>query len=206
MQEGGKVIHASKVGTDGGFVSKTRTSDTGFVSRSRTPLLDAVHARFADVVGVSNSLWQRGLQRSDPRRGSDNGWAEELQVVRYAPGQQYLAHLDFTGGSREQRFLTLLLYVQTPTAGGHTSFPKAAGGRGIRVRPPRGGGILFYSMLPDGNGDELSLHAGEAVREGTKWACNLWLWDRGAGPSATASPAQDSQLPEPHSRAPLTPQ
>ena len=37
--------------------------------------------------------------------------------------------------------------------------------------------MLFYSMRPDGNGDDLSLHAGEPVRKGVKWICNLWVWD-----------------------------
>lgn len=28
-----------------------------------------------------------------------------------------------------------------------------------------------------GNGDDLSLHAGEPVVRGRKWVCNLWIWD-----------------------------
>eukprot|EP00494_Astrolonche_serrata_P009950 UN10008 len=35
------------------------------------------------------------------------------------------------------------MYLRTPTKGGYTAFPKAAGGRGIKVRPPEGGGVLF---------------------------------------------------------------
>ena len=93
--------------------------------------------------------------------------------MRYEPGQKYLAHMDFEPGERSQRFLTLLLYIHPAEVGGGTSFPKAAGGRGLRVKPPRGSGVLFYSMLPDGNGDALSLHSGEEVRgceEGGLWA------------------------------------
>ena len=104
--------------------------------------------------------------------------AEELQVVRYEPGQQYQPHHDFSdAGVVHQRFLTLLLYIQPATEGGATSFPKAHAGRGLRVKPPKGSGVLFYSMLPDGNGDDLSLHAGEPVTVGRKWVCNLWVWD-----------------------------
>jgi len=166
VQEGQSVVRPSAVGTDGGFKSRTRTSENGWLRRSRTPILETVHRRFADVLGLDE-----GIVHS-------NGVAEELQVVRYEIGQQYQPHHDFSDtGIANQRFLTLLLYVNTPDEGGGTSFPKANNGRGLRVKPPRGSGVLFYSMLPDGNGDDLSLHAGEPVIKGRKWVCNLWIWD-----------------------------
>ena len=74
-------------------------------------------------------------------------------------------------------YLTLLLYIQLPDKGGATSFPKAADGRGLQVVPARGDAVLFYSMLPDGNADDLALHAGMPIHEGEKWVCNLWVWD-----------------------------
>ena len=38
-------------------------------------------------------------------------------------------------------------------------------------------GIIFYSMRPDGLGDEFSLHASCPVGEGggIKWAANKWV-------------------------------
>ena len=60
---------------------------------------------------------------------------------------RYTPHHDFGyTGKPEQRFLTLLLYIEVPAEGGATSFPKAHGGRGMKVKPPRGAGVLFYSM------------------------------------------------------------
>lgn len=177
--QGTAVLTGSSVGHGGtAFVSKTRTSQTGFVNRRRTPTLDLIHGRFADVLGLDDSLWNA----TNP-----GGRAEELQIVRYRPREHYAPHLDFSAGEAEQRFLTLLLYIETPEQGGYTSFPEAAAGRGLRVRPPRGSGVLFYSMLPDGNGDELSLHSGEPVIAGTKWVCNLWIWDYGADRAAAAA-------------------
>ena len=73
--------------------------------------------------------------------------------------------------------MPLLLHVSPSEAGGATAFPKAAGGRGLQIKPPVGTGILFYNMMKDGNGDDLTLHTGEPVAAGTKWACNLWIWD-----------------------------
>jgi len=166
VKEGKSVIRPSAVGTDGGFKSSTRTSENGWLRRDRDDILDTVHKRFADVLGLDNELV------------NSKGIAEELQVVRYEVGQQYQPHHDFSDtGVQNQRFLTLLLYIEAAEEGGTTGFPKANNGRGLRVKPPVGSGVLFYSMMPDGNGDDLSLHAGEPVIKGTKWVCNLWVWD-----------------------------
>jgi prolyl 4-hydroxylase len=166
VKEGKSVIRPSAVGTDGGFKSSTRTSENGWLRRDRNEILDTIHKRFADVLGLDNELV------------NSRGIAEELQVVRYEPGQQYQPHHDFSDtGIQNQRFLTLLLYIDAAEEGGATSFPKANNGRGLRVKPPVGSGVLFYSMMPDGNGDDLSLHAGEPVVKGRKWVCNLWIWD-----------------------------
>merc|ERR1719233_914647 len=85
---------------------------------------------------------------------------------------------------RQTRYATLLLSISDlpeieniHDAGGHTGFPKAYNGRGLRVRPPKGSGVLFYSSLEDGNGDDYSLHAGMPVNIGMKYICNLWVWD-----------------------------
>ena len=140
-----------------------------------------------DVLGLDDAALA-GDARGAPPYGlpasATAGHAEALQVVRYEVGQTYLPHLDFEAGSTSSRILTLLLYVSPPESGGHTSFPKADGGRGLRILPPKGSGLLFYSMLPDGNGDALSLHSGERVVQGSKWVCNLWIWDHGV-PSAS---------------------
>ena len=37
--------------------------------------------------------------------------------------------------------------------------------------------MFFYDLLPDGNADELSLHAGMPVLKGEKWIAPMWIWD-----------------------------
>jgi len=161
---GTQVIAPSIVGSHGGFKSSTRTSQTGWLNKDKTKILTTMHKRFADVLGMDYSTLKKA--------------SEELQVVKYDQGQEYKPHHDFSDtGVANQRFLTLLLYVDPPEEGGFTSFPKAANTKGIRVRPSKGSGVLFYSMMPDGNGDDLSLHAAEPVTKGVKWVCNLWIWD-----------------------------
>ena len=56
--------------------------------------------------------------------------------------------------------------------GGETSFPKwrnAETGEKLMVVPKAGKAVLFYNQLPDGNYDELSMHAAMPVIEGEKW-------------------------------------
>mmetsp|Transcript_11827 Transcript_11827/g.35233 ORF Transcript_11827/g.35233 Transcript_11827/m.35233 type:complete len:427 (+) Transcript_11827:167-1447(+) len=166
VELGAKVIRKSMVGQGGGFTSKTRTSQNGWLRRSASPVLEQVYKRFGDVLGIDHNLLTHGVN------------AEELQVVRYERSQEYAPHHDFgDDGTPEQRFLTLLLYIQLPDAGGATSFPKAADGRGVQVVPARGDAVLFYNMRNDGNADDLALHAGMPIHAGQKWVCNLWVWD-----------------------------
>ena len=79
------------------------------------------------------------------------------------------------------RYVTLLLYLNEPTAGGQTAFPKATdpatGKQGLAIHPGKGSAVLFYNLLPDGNADSETLHAALPVIEGDKWLANFWIWD-----------------------------
>merc|ERR1719145_144682 len=70
---GKHVIRDSEVGNagKGGFKSQSRTSMTGWLRRDRSPILDTMSKRFADVLGLRDQDLNSG------------GIAEELQVVRY---------------------------------------------------------------------------------------------------------------------------
>jgi prolyl 4-hydroxylase len=103
---------------------------------------------------------------------------EDLQVVYYEKNQRYDSHHDWGVRNRPQsRFITLLLYLNEPVAGGETAFPKANNGTGIKVHAGKGNAVMFYSLLEDGNGDDLSLHASLPVLQGEKWLANFWVWD-----------------------------
>jgi len=166
LKLGESVLARSRVGNGAdGFQSDTRTSDNGWISRKRSFILDEVYERFADALNYTEIV-----------EGSE-GNVEQLQFVRYRNGQHYAPHHDFGySGKPEQRFSTLFMYLQNSEEGGATSFPKAFNGRGIKVKPPSGSAALFYSMLEDGNGDDLSLHSGMVVDRGEKVAANLWSW------------------------------
>jgi len=153
-------IKRSLAGTHGGLVSNTRTSKNTWIDRNEHPVMETLYRRAADILNVSESLLY-------PAKN-----VEQLQVVNYQVGQEYTSHHDFgADGNPQQRMITLLLYLNeqaSPQAGGETVFPKAKGGY-LKAHPGKGNAVLFYSMLEDGNADDLSLHAALPVKEGEKW-------------------------------------
>ena len=50
--------------------------------------------------------------------------------------------------------------------------------RGLPVKPERLAVLIFYSMLPNGEFDQTSLHTGCDVKVGVKWAANFWFWNQ----------------------------
>ncbi len=41
----------------------------------------------------------------------------------------------------------------------------------------KGSAVVFYNLLADGNGDDLTFHAALPVLHGEKWLANFWVWD-----------------------------
>jgi prolyl 4-hydroxylase len=164
-------VKASTVGdTDQAREDSTRTSRNTWISRNKSPLTETLFRRAADVLNVDQSLLHT------------NSNVEDIQVVHYVNGQKYDSHHDWgVSGYHESRYITMLMYLTDqadPDAGGETSFPKAGSGGGIKVVPVKGDAVLFYNLLEDGNGDDLSLHAALPVWRGEKWLANFWVWDR----------------------------
>ena len=50
--------------------------------------------------------------------------------------------------------------------------------QGIKYPPIAGNAVLFYSLRPNGELEEHSMHGGCPVLEGEKWGANLWLWSK----------------------------
>lgn len=126
---------------------------------------------------------------------------EPLQLVRYThPASQYKLHHDHGGfyynrsgdsstSSPElsssaasaiipdQRPWTMLVFLNTPTEGGHTSFPKL----GLEVIP-RSGDAIVWSNVKRNNNDDVGqvvdpdmVHAGMPPTVGEKYALNVWF-------------------------------
>jgi prolyl 4-hydroxylase len=158
-------------------VKKTRTSYNSWVKRERSPIIDAVYRRAADLLKIDEALLrQRDVGEVPERDDHLLTLAEDLQLVNYKVSQEYTSHHDFGYsriGREEQgaRFATLLLYLNEGMVGGETSFPRYANAesfRELKVVPKIGKAILFYSQLPDGNLDDFSQHAALPVIDGEK--------------------------------------
>jgi prolyl 4-hydroxylase len=146
---------------DGSEVNAARTSDGMFFERCETDLIRTVETRIASLL----------------RWPLDHG--EGLQVLRYRPGAEYQPHYDYfdpghvstpnilkRGG---QRVGTLVIYLNTPVAGGSTIFPDI----GLDVAPVRGNAVFFSYDRP--HPATQTLHGGSPVIEGEKWVATKWL-------------------------------
>lgn len=156
--------------------TRTRTSRNSWIKREKTPIIDSIYRRAADLLRIDEALLRYRNKNEHPDRINQMTLAEDLQLVHYNVTQEYTAHHDF-GYSRIDdnqgaRFATLLLYLNEGMEGGQTTFPRwqnAHSFRKLEVTPVVGKAVLFYSQLPDGNLDDFSQHAAEPVRSGEKW-------------------------------------
>lgn len=131
-----------------------RTSSAAVVGPTRESLpLQAIMRRLAFATGTR-------VEQGEP-----------LNVLHYAPGQEYREHMDTLPHVSNQRTVTALLYLNTGYLGGETRFPE----QGLSVAGSGGDMVAFDNTLPDGSPDPRSRHAGAPVRQGAKWAATRWI-------------------------------
>ncbi len=131
------------------------SSAAGFPFTDENPAIHALNRRLAAASGT------------DVRSG------EPLQILRYAPGEQYHQHSDALPGvaPAQQRVLTFLVYLDDGYDGGETSFPAL----GITFRGLPGDGLLFRNASADGQPEPRAVHAGLPVTRGVKHLASRWI-------------------------------
>lgn len=147
--------------TGGSEVNAARTSQGMFFGRGENELCTRIETRIASLLH-----WP-----------AENG--EGIQILRYAPGAEYRPHYDYFDPEQSgtatilqrggQRVGTLLMYLNTPQAGGATTFPDA----GVIVHAVAGTAVFFAYPLP--TPQTKTLHGGAPVLEGEKWVATKWL-------------------------------
>ncbi|MBQ0961840.1 2OG-Fe(II) oxygenase [Ideonella sp. 4Y11] len=147
--------------TGGSEVNDVRTSDGMFFQRAENELCERIERRIAALVN-----WP-----------VENG--EGLQILHYRPGAQYEPHYDYFDPSHPgtatilarggQRVGTLVMYLNTPEAGGGTTFPDA----GLYVAPRKGNAVFFSYDRP--HSTTRTLHGGAPVIAGEKWVATKWM-------------------------------
>ncbi|MEW9573604.1 2OG-Fe(II) oxygenase [Rhodanobacter sp. Si-c] len=148
--------------TGGQQVDHRRTSVGMFFKPGELPLVAQLEQRIADLFDIPVSH------------------GEGLQILHYLPGQEYQPHYDWFDPDQPgyatvtarggQRIASVVIYLNTPEAGGGTAFPAV----GLTVTALRGSAVYFAY---DG-GDASSLHAGLPVLRGEKWIATKWLRER----------------------------
>ena len=149
------------VQTGGHEIHPDRSSQGMFFERAENPLIVTIETRIAKLL-----QW--------PATHGEN-----LQILRYPPGAQYLPHYDYfdpaQAGTVEllkrggQRVATLIMYLHEPDSGGATIFPDID----LAVAPRRGNAVFFSYAAPEAS--TLTLHGGEPVITGEKWIATKWL-------------------------------
>ncbi len=103
-------------------------------------------------------------------------WAEKIRLKRYMPGggDKFPPHVDVMNAEESRRFLTAILYLNTP-GGGETVFPDID----ITVTPAPGRMVIFPPLWT-------FRHAGLPPRDRPKYILHRYLW----------YPPADEKMPE----------
>lgn len=143
---------------------------TGALVANPVRTSDAAAFPFVDENPAIHALNRRLAKTS----GTDVKNGEPLQVLRYAPGQEYRPHFDAIGSTDNQRVLTFLVYLNDDFDGGETQFLAS----GLSVKGRAGDGLLFRNADQNGRPDPRSQHAGMPVTEGEKFLASRWIRQR----------------------------
>jgi prolyl 4-hydroxylase len=130
-------------------------------------------AQSCSIPNLAEDLIVQAINRCIARAtGTETGWGEPLNILKYTPGQQYRPHHDGTGSDNVSvRTLTALIWLNDQFEGGETDFPKI----NVRVRGGVGDMLVFKNVRDDGSFDERMIHAGLPVTEGVKWMASRWI-------------------------------
>ena len=111
--------------------------------------------------------------------------SENIQGQYYLEGNEFKPHTDWFNSNRKewkqygeklgQRTWTFMIYLNDVEDGGETVFPKYR----VKIRPKKGRAVVWLNLLPDGKGDEDTLHCGTPVKKGEKLIITKWFRTRG---------------------------
>ena len=138
-------------------VNELRTSSSMFLEESENEIVARVEKRISSIMNIP----------------IEHG--EGLQILKYAPGQEYKAHYDFfsstSKAANNNRISTLVMYLNDVEQGGETFFPKL----NFSVSPQKGTAVYFEYFYTDQKMNELTLHGGAPVITGEKWVATQWM-------------------------------
>lgn len=128
-------------------------SSASFPLVHEDPVIHAINRRIAAATGTT---WDRG---------------EPLQVLSYAPGEEYKLHSDALPPGQNQRSDTFLVWLNDDFDGGETAFPRL----GLELRGNAGDAVRFSNVRADGEAEPAAVHAGLPVTRGRKLMLSKWI-------------------------------
>jgi len=191
---------ALKDADKGKAAKEFRTSSQYFLPTTKDKMLEKIDRRVSQLtrIPISHAEYIQVLKYEHLEHYSAHH--DFFDPAAYASNKEMLASVEH---GAKNRLATVFFYLNNVTSesdlsvgGGQTNFPRAAtaeypdGGplvhdyfdcsRGLSVYPQEGKVIIFYSMLPNGEMDDFSLHGGCDVLDqtATKWSANFWLWNK----------------------------
>ncbi|RKP09239.1 hypothetical protein THASP1DRAFT_1938, partial [Thamnocephalis sphaerospora] len=141
--------------------SEARTSSSAYLAKTADHVIKCIEERASLVSNITVAD------------------TEPLQVVWYKEGQEFRPHFDYVSTEdlkRDywtrfgQRYVTILVYLNEPTEGGSTIFPKL----GLDFAPKKNAAVFWYNVGLNDREDERTLHGGAPVKGGEKYAINIW--------------------------------
>jgi len=126
-------------------------------------------------LGSGGDALERIERRAVTLSGRPRSHLENLQLVRYEPGQRYEPHFDyFTEDHDSQRTTSIFAYLNDADPGACTEFPEL----GLCVAPRKGRAVSWENCAAHGLGLRVEpklKHGGRPPASGVKYGLNVWF-------------------------------
>ncbi len=143
-----------------------RTSQTCDLALLNQPKVWAMDERISQTLGIRGAL------------------SEGTQLQRYRVGEQFRAHTDYFApntdeyarfaAERGNRTWTFMVYLNEVAQGGGTHFVSIK----KTIKPRQGMAVVWNNLLPSGEVNPETLHAGMPVLGGEKFVITKWFRER----------------------------
>lgn len=154
---------AASVNAAGGGPALRSARDAAYGPLNRDVVLAVMQERASRLIGIP-------LKFHEPPN-----------VISYEPGQEFSLHADYIDPRAPeyqaelqhlgQRTATIVTYLNEDFEGAETVFPDAQ----VKFRGNTGDAIVFANVLPNGQPDFNTRHAGLPPTSGRKWVLSQWI-------------------------------
>lgn len=158
-------------------VSEGNFKDSKVVQGKNANVLDKNYRTSKSYyIPVGDKISYKIKQKVGKMLGKGVECIEDLQVVRYLPGEEFKEHHDwfhkeYRNEIKNQREYTIFVYLNDVEEGGETNFPRI----GKQFKPVKGKGLFWKNCDEFDKCNDLNLHQGKAPTKGVKYGLNIWI-------------------------------